>query len=339
MKRWLPLSAALLSAALLSAGCADLVVGSPPKTDRAAIFDDLWSEVDRRYPFLTYKNVDWQAIGDKYRAPALAAASDDAFAKQLGAMLAELKDPHVSLTPSGGNPIRYVSATENRATWFDGSIANLQLTDVRTTSAGSITYGMAGSNVGYLRIASFVGGSASEVDEALKNMPNATTLLVDVRDNRGGSRPLAIEVAGRFMTGTHTFAYLRFRNGAAHDNFTSDIPQTVSPAGRKFTGAVQVLANRHTMSAAEDFILAMRTESNVTVVGDTTAGVTGGPMPRELANGWTYELSEWIQYTPQHKIFEGVGLAPDVVVQPTPADYFAKKDPALARAVVRAAAF
>jgi C-terminal processing protease CtpA/Prc len=141
------------------------------------------------------------------------------------------------------------------------------------------------------------------------------------------------------MTGTHTFAYLKFRNGAAHDDFTAEIPQTVSPAGHKFTGAVQVLANRHTMSAAEDFILAMRTESNVTVVGDTTAGATGGPIARELTNGWTYEISEWIQYTPQHKIFEDVGLAPDVVVQTTAADYFARKDPALQRAVVRTAAF
>jgi C-terminal processing protease CtpA/Prc len=334
MKRWL-----LLAAALLSASCTDLVVGSPPKTDRASIFDDLWSEVDRRYPFLVYKNIDWKAIGDKYRPTALAATSDDAFAKQLGAMLAELKDPHVSLTPSAGNTIRYVSAAENHATWFDGSIANLQISNLRTTSARSITYGMAGSNVGYLRIASFLGGSATEVDEALRNLPDATTLLVDVRDNRGGSRPLAIEVAGRFLNGTHTFAYLRFRNGAAHDDLTGEIAQTVSPAGYKFTGPVQVLANRHTMSAAEDFILAMRTQPNVTVIGDTTAGATGGPMPRELANGWTYELSEWIQYTPQHMIFEDIGLAPDVVVQPTPADYFARRDPALQRAVVRAATF
>ncbi len=332
MKRWL-----LLAAAVLSAGCSDLVVGSPAKTDRASIFDDLWSEVDRRYPFLVYKNVDWKAIGDKYRPTALAATTDDAFAKQLGAMLAELKDPHVSLTPSAGNTIRYVSPAENKATWFDGSIANLQLTNVKSTSAGTITYGMAGPSVGYLRIASFMGSSSSEIDEALKNMPNAKTLLVDVRDNRGGSRPLAIEMAGRFMTGTRTFAYLRFRNGAEHDNFTDEIPQTVSPAGFKFTGAVQVLANRHTMSAAEDFILAMRTQPNVTVVGDTTAGATGGPIPRELGNGWTYEISEWIQYTPQHKIFEDVGLIPDVVVQPTPADYFAHKDPVIARAVVRAA--
>ena len=57
-------------------------------------------------------------------------------------------------------------------------------------------------------------------------------------------------------------------------------------------------------------------------VGGETAGALlveeGGEqlvLVRELANGWTYQLSQWIAYTADHKTFEGVGLAPDIYVK------------------------
>ena len=40
-------------------------------------------------------------------------------------------------------------------------------------------------------------------------------------------------------------------------------------------------------------------------------------MTRELPNGWTYQLSQWIEYTPDRRTFEGTGLAPDLAVAQT----------------------
>lgn len=330
---------AAVAALLLCASCSDLVVGRGAPTDRGAVFDDLWAEVDRRYPFLDYKGIDWVEVGARYRPMALAAANDTLFADVLASMLAELRDVHVTLTPFGpGSLRRYVAPSELRSTYYDPSTTAAHVAGFRATTGGHLAYGMAAADVGYVRIATFTGGSwAGEMDEALRGLPGARTLLVDVRDNTGGSRPLAIEIAGRFARETTVFSYLRFRDDASHADLTPDVPQTVVPLGAAaFTGAVQVLANRHTVSAGEDFVLAMRALPNVSVVGDTTAGATGGPIPRELASGWEYEISEWIQYTPRHQAFEGVGLAPDVVVQATPADAVARRDPALQRAVLRA---
>jgi C-terminal processing protease CtpA/Prc len=73
-----------------------------------------------------------------------------------------------------------------------------------------------------------------------------------------------------------------------------------------------------------------------TIVGDTTGGASGGPIVRELPNGWTYELSQWIEYTPNKTTFEGVGLAPDVVVKPTSATFAAGKDEVLEQAIALA---
>ena len=41
---------------------------------------------------------------------------------------------------------------------------------------------------------------------------------------------------------------------------------------------------------------------------------SGTQRSRELANGWTYELSTWIEYTIDHKVVEDAGIAPNVVV-------------------------
>ena len=141
-------------------------------------------------------------------------------------------------------------------------------------------------------------------------------MVIDVRNNNGGNRTLALDIAGRFTDRSRTFGYIRIRNGPGHGDFSDFLPADVVPRGpRQFTGQVYVLSNRHDFSSAEDFVLAMRGTGSAKIVGDTTAGVTGGPIVRELANGWTYELSQWIEYTVDKKPFEGIGLAPDIVAK------------------------
>ena len=124
-------------------------------------------------------------------------------------------------------------------------------------------------------------------------------------------------------TATKTFGYVR-TSQRDRDTATSPDYHPVRSVRRRdrvsSSDPVYVLSNRHDFSSAEDFILAMRGTGSATIVGDTTAGVTGGPIVRELANGWTYELSQWIEYTADKKAFEGVGIAPDVVVKSNAAD-------------------
>ena len=109
----------------------------------------------------------------------------------------------------------------------------------------------------------------------------------------------------------------------------------MKPGGsRHHSGSVLVLSNRGCISAAEDFILAMRVLPTATIVGDTTVGASGGPLVRELANGWTYQISQWIAYTPEHSTFEGIGLAPNMFVKPSP--YASTSDAVLDRAIALA---
>ena len=73
--------------------------------------------------------------------------------------------------------------------------------------------------------------------------------------------------------------------------------------------------------------------------GNATTGARPvGRSRASVVNGWSYELSEWIEYTPAKKTFEGIGLAPDVFVRATAADAGVGRDAALERALTLAAA-
>ena len=159
-------------------------------------------------------------------------------------------------------------------------------------------------------------------------------IVVDVRNNGGGSDRNSKTVASRFFDEKRLFRYVRYRNGPRHSDFTDFIPDYIEPEGKtQFTKPVILLTNRRCFSATEDFVLAMRILPQVTVVGDTTGGGAGNPVLRVLPNGWLYRLSRWIEYTSEKESFEGIGFAPDILVGISPADSLSGKDTILETAI------
>lgn len=324
----LPLIAVLVAAS----GCSDALLGPQSNPSRADIFDQVWSETDQHYSFFEYKHINWDSLRAVYRPLALSAPNDASLASIIGRMLDALKDVHVSLD-ADRLTYRYLCPWDTAQIYF-----NAQLTETRylqhPTIKAHLVYGYVRPSVGYLHITDFQDeGWEGDVDAALQAMDSATTMIVDVRDNFGGEDGLAIAIAGRFADAGHDYGFLRLRNGPGHGDFTPYISEHVSPLGHHFSGAVYVLTNRRVFSSAEDFVLAMRTFPNVKVVGDTTAGASGGPLVRELPNGWTFQISEWMEFTPDKQTFEGIGLAPDVVTKSTAAAFYAGSDVTLDRAL------
>ena len=304
----------LAVAATMAIAC-DAIVGPAPGRDNAATFDTVWREFDLHYSLFELKHLNWDSLGASHRLRALQVTSDSALAGEIAAMLSELRDPHVSLT-AGSLTFTTFTASVPTSTAYDPSLTLLRYVPGYAISR-HLAYGMAAPTVGYVRITSFDGtGWSGELDDALVALNAAKSLILDIRDNQGGFRQTSTSMAGRFVDRPEAYAYVRYRNGPAHSDFTDPIMQTVSPAGsRRFGGRVYLLVNRHVLSAAEDFVLAMKVSSRVTTVGDTTGGAAGSPLARELPNGWTYRLTEWIEYMIDGRVFEQIGLAPDVYVK------------------------
>jgi C-terminal processing protease CtpA/Prc len=327
----------LALALMVSTGCADTFLGPSPAKDNGALFDEVWREFDLHYSYFAVKHINWDSLGAHYRPLALSASTETQFASVLAHMLGELHDAHVALTPGAEHAtLRQLVGPDTATTYFVQSVVfNRYVPSSRYSAQRHLRYGMATPTVGYISIPSFVGGDwSSEMDEVLDGLPAAQSIIIDVRNNVGGTYVLAAAIAGRFADRERTFGYVRRRNGPSHDDFTDFTPETVAPAGsRQFRGPVVVLSNRKSVSTSENFILAMKSLPSVTIVGDTTAGASGAPIVRELSNGWTYQLSEWIEYTSERQTYEDVGLAPNIVVRASATDMAKNVDAVLERAI------
>ncbi len=299
---------ALFLVAALCAACT-AVVGPDLASTPLAIYDRVWSDLDLHYSLFTVKHVNWDSLGALYRAQVTPSTNDVGLSKAISRLLGSLNDDHVLFRGSR-------VGTSPRAGHFD-----LINTSPWVQYAGGfddgISFGVINGGVGYIAIGSFDGsGWVPEIDSALKALDGSHAMVIDVRNNEGGFLDNALAVAGRFAQTTQTVAYVRYRNGPGHNDFTQPIAQQVSPSGtRNFAGKVFVLTGRNTISAAELFVMAMQALGHTTAIGDTTAGETGGPLARELQNGWSYQFPESIEFQLNGDVFEGIGLAPDVPVR------------------------
>ena len=61
-------------------------------------FEALWTIVDEHYCFFADKNIDWDEVGDVYRAQVRTNMSSKSLFAVMSAMLDELRDGHVNLS-------------------------------------------------------------------------------------------------------------------------------------------------------------------------------------------------------------------------------------------------
>lgn len=89
------------------------------------------------------------------------------------------------------------------------------------------------------------------------------------------------------------------------------------------------------MSATERLVMAFQTLPNATTVGDTTNGSLSSKILRELPNGWNYSVCPQKVEAFDGKYYEGIGLAPDHLIQNTPDEMYAGNDAVLEFAIAQ----
>ena len=176
-------------------------------------------------------------------------------------------------------------------------------------------YAILPQNVGYMRYSSFnsmVG--ESNLDQILLHLNVCDGLIIDVRDNGGGSMTNVETIVRRFITERTLAGYISHKTGPGHDDFSEPYAYYYDPAeaGRIMWGKpVVVLASRGTFSAANNFVSIMQYRPNTVIAGSTTGGGSGMPFNSELPNGWGIRFSAC-------SVLDAKGNTTEQGIEPTP---------------------
>jgi hypothetical protein len=317
-------------------GCSNLFVEPGTSEEPEAVFDLLWSEFDRYYPFFIDKNINWDSVYIMYRSRIGNDMTEDDLFGVISDMLLNLRDGHVNVYTPFDTSAYTGWYDEYPRNFYSNIIVNHYLRlNRKTTGGGNIIYGKI-QEIGYIFIRSFSGGEnwALSIDEVIEELYDLDGIIVDIRHNGGGSSSDANVIASRFADRERVYSYAQYRNGPDHSSFTPLRSRTVAPGGKmQFRKPVVLLTNRSTFSASENFTLAMKEFPHVTHLGDTTGGGLGSPVFRELSNGWGFRIPVWRQLSREKVLVEGIGIAPDVKVDIRAGDLHFQRDTILDEAL------
>jgi hypothetical protein len=89
------------------------------------------------------------------------------------------------------------------------------------------------------------------------------------------------------------------------------------------------------MSSAEAFIMMLDQCPQVVRMGDWTAGASANPRKIKVAGEITVNLPRWIAMDASGRVFENIGLAPDIPVRVSREFFAGNRDPVLEEALRR----
>ena len=215
--------------------------------------------------------------------------------------------------------------------------------------------------IAYIRIPSF--GAPQQEEDALRYLTDykdAAGLVIDVRGNGGGTTPAKLVAAlmdrpYRYYAESTRAIFAVFRANMelashieldeqsrtaleattpladAHLMWYPRYQEAVTPV---YGGPLVILTDGWTVSAAEDFVLPFKDNGRATIIGERTQGSTGQPYMAEMSNGIRVFIGAKRAYFPDGSPFEGIGIAPDIEVQPGMESLQAGRDPVLDKARV-----
>jgi hypothetical protein len=254
---------------LVITGCESLLVKPATENLHMEDFEAAWTRIHEVYPFLDFKELDWDSIHAVYE-PRFEAARGDEFYLVFHDFLAELKDGHVYYRTDGGGqiyPFYPQRHFKDRHGYNPFVVRSYFDTELIVTESKVAEYGITADNIGYVFISGFHENYLmNEFPGILNYLKETTGLIIDIRQKQGGAYDNVEAVVTCFMTEPLE----RPRLFLLHEFI--DIPPFEPSGSFIYTNPVVVLTNGSTFSAGELTTEIMRQLPQVTVVGDTTGG-------------------------------------------------------------------
>ncbi len=210
------------------------------------------------------------------------------------------------------------------------------------------------NDIAYIAIRSFENGEVvKKFESKLSELQKARSIIIDIRNNGGGSGKHALNIAKYFNKNETLYGAKNYSrniipteraigsflipqdtiNGKAEWGISKeeavnyyksymgakfyafDYRPTIAHSDVKFLVPTVILSNSYTASAAEDFLIYLYDQENIKRIGDFTNGSTGQPLQIELPGNTTAWICTKKVTLPNNEEFVGIGIRPNIVVR------------------------
>lgn len=219
---------------------------------------------------------------------------------------------------------------------------------------GNFEFKWLNDDIAYVAIRTFDDATVvTDFESKLDELRKAKKIILDVRNNGGGSGKNALNIAkyfvktdtifgaknysreiipteraiGSFLTAQDTISG-KPQWGITKEEATSlykaylgskfhsyEYKTTILHTDIKLTAHTVLLTNSNTASAAEDFLIYLYDQKNIKRIGDYSNGSTGQPLQIELPGNTTAWICTKKVTLPNGEEFVGIGMKPDVIIE------------------------
>ena len=197
-------------------------------------------------------------------------------------------------------------------------------------------------NIAYVALNGFDDDTAAkEWDKHWSEISKASSLILDLRENGGGSDSVGAHIMatliektapGELSRSTRWIAtYRAWGNAETPLRFPVG---TVEPdPARHFSGPTVLLISPRTYSAGEDMVVVFTQAHRGKTIGEPTGGSTGQPLMFKLPGGGAARVCTKHDSFADGREFVGVGIQPDIPAHSTRSDIVAGRDSVLETAI------
>ena len=232
--------------------------------------------------------------------------------------------PRDMISAINGEDVSYMTATEasNRMKGRIGE--DITLTVHRGTAVFDITLqpevvttpttvsGMLTDDIGYIAIYSFSLTTGSSVHDDISSLleEGAEKLIIDLRNNGGGTVQSALETADMFLS-EGTMLITRYKPSSGRSETVAEADgETAVPDSMP----LMLIVNGGTASSSEILTGALKDNGRATVLGSQTFGKGISQEIRPFRGGFV-QITTGHFYTPSGNDIHEVGIAPDIVIE------------------------
>ena len=285
--------------------------------------------LNEHYGLFPYKSIKWDSLTLYYSKFITDKTSADSLFFTICNLASKLKDKHLWIESdkfvynySIGNvfePKQVDSIFSSRRKYKNPELIQTRYlgNHFKSSRINNSLFGIINEDIGYISFDSF-NNNIQEVDSLVTDiviyLSNCNYLIIDLRNNIGGTDSSALTTANHFLKTSNCYQISKIRDGYHFDSYKDPIYWKTNPHEVSFQNPIIVLINKFTISAAETFSLALKDQPNIKFIGEPSAGAFSDAADSYLPNGWhfTYSIGVWTDCN--GFLWEEKGIQPDLFV-------------------------